>query len=469
MTEWTNDSPQYQDYSLPELQDNPLIACLRPQPADFREASRRLFRFPSFKEAERDLPSVTRMLLPPRLAHFFVPNRQHVEIFGYIHRQVLRGYIPRNPMRREGQQLLHNAGIRGFRGGPLTPSTISFVTGLTGQGKSALTRAIMGALGQPVIQHSRFKNTPFTETQILYLMRNVPDQCGPKALAKAFGDHTDELLQRNLYRKLFSVRSMTRTDYEALLRRIVANHHVGALILDEFQNLSLAGTLGQRELIAFLVNIRDELGVPIVLVGTYKAASILADNASIARRLSEGGFHHLQPPKSAEDEEWRDFCEIVWGYQWVRQPLDISGDIISVLYDISQGITGIMLNVFIAAQVEAIDSGVEKVGADLLLRVWSRRFEPLHKIIDALRSKDPTLLSHYDDLYINASSQLRQDPLLARVDEIKNQMTRDRENRLGIDLSTDRGKGIPSRPDKMAEELAANVSGASTALPDVLT
>jgi hypothetical protein len=262
---------------------------------------------------------------------------------------------------------------------------------------------------------------------------------------------------------------MTRTDYEALLRRIVANHHVGALILDEFQNLSLAGTLGQRELIAFLVNIRDELGVPIVLVGTYKAASILADNASIARRLSEGGFHHLQPPKSAEDEEWRDFCEIVWGYQWVRQPLDISGDIISVLYDISQGITGIMLNVFIAAQVEAIDSGVEKVGADLLLRVWSRRFEPLHKIIDALRSKDPTLLSHYDDLYINASSQLRQDPLLARVDEIKNQMTRDRENRLGIDLSTDRGKGIPSRPDKMAEELAANVSGASTALPDVLT
>jgi hypothetical protein len=113
---------------------------------------------------------------------------------------------------------------------------------------------------------------------------------------------------------------------------------------------------------------------------------------------------------------------------------------------------------------------VEKVDADLLLRVWrSGRFLPLHKIIDALRSKDPKLLSRYDDLYMNGFSQLKGDPLLGRVNVIKDQMMRAQENHLGIDLSTDRGKRIPSRPDKMAEELAANVLDASTALPDVLT
>ena len=85
-------------------------------------------------------------------------------------------------------------------------------------------------------------------------------------------------------------------------------------------------------------------------------------------------------------------------------------------------------------QVEAIDSGKERVNADLLRSVWRRRFEPLHRIIEALRSKNPTLLSRYDDLYSNAFSQLRQDPLLGRVDEIKQQMMRAQENHLGIDL-----------------------------------
>src|SRR6202007_1947704 len=102
---------------------------------------------------------------------------------------------------------------------------------------------------------------------------------------------------------------------------------------------------------------------------------------------------------------WRDFCEVIWKYQWVRKPLTLSEDIISVLYDISQGITGIVLQVFLTAQVEAIGSGAEEVNPDLLRRVWQRRFEPLHKIIDALRSKDPTVLSRYDDLYSNAFSQ----------------------------------------------------------------
>lgn len=472
MAEWTDNSPQYHDYPVEEFRDNPLIACLRPPPGSVKEAGRRLFRLPRFKESERDLDSKFRGLLPVRLTQFFVANRSHVEIFAHVQRQILAGYTLRNPLGRDGQELLHKAGFPGSRIGPLNPSTISFVTGLSGQGKSALMRAIMGALGPAVIRHSNFKGMPFTETQILYLMRNVPDQCGPKALAKAFGDHADEMLQERLYGTLFACRSMTRTDYVATLRRIVANHHVGALVLDEFQNLSLAGTVGQQELIALLVNIRDELGVPIILVGTYKAVDVLTGSASTARRLSEGGFHDLKRPMSADDEDWRVFCEIVWNYQWVRHPLDLSEDICAVLYECSQGITGILLTEFIAAQIEAIDSGAERVDADLLRKVYCRRFEPLHKIIDALRRNEEVVLNRYDDLYIKASSQLKQDQLLGRVDVMKGQMIRAQENQLGIDLSTVRERNIPLYPDRTTEELAAKVlgsSGSSSALPDVLS
>lgn len=469
MAEWIVDSPQYHDYPIEEFRDNPLIACLRPPPESLKEAARRLFGLPRFKESERDIDSKFRALLPMRLMQFFVANRHHVEIFGHVQRQILAGYGLRNPLGRNGQELLHNAGSPGSRIGPLNPSTISFVTGLSGQGKSALMRAIMAALGPAVIRHSNFKGMTFTETQILYLMRNVPDQCGPKELAKAFGDHADEMLQTRLYGTLFACRSMTRTDYVATLRRIVANHHVGALILDEFQNLSLAGTVGQQELIALLVNIRDELGVPIILVGTYKAVEVLAGSASTARRLGEGGFHDLKRPMSADDEDWRIFCKIVWNYQWLRHPVDLSEDILAVLYECSQGITGVMLTVFIAAQVDAIESGAERVDANLLRKVYCTRFEPLHKIIDALRRNNETVLSHYDDLYVKAFSQLKEDKLLGRMDVVKGQIMQAQENQLGIDLSTTKEKNTPSSPDRTTEELAAKVLETSTSLPSILS
>ncbi|HEX6823710.1 MAG TPA: hypothetical protein VF123_16745 [Candidatus Sulfotelmatobacter sp.] len=122
---------------------------------------------------------------------------------------------------------------------------------------------------------------------------------------------------------------------------------------------------------------------------------------------------------------------------------------------------------FIAAQAEAIRSGKEKVNAELLRSVWRKRFQPLHKIVEALRLKDHRLLSRYDDLYTNAFSHLKQDPLLDRLDVIKGQIMRHEENHLGIDLPPK--KRVASRPNKATKELAASVTGSSLALPGILT
>ena len=148
--------------------------------------------------------------------------------------------------------------------------------------------------------------------------------------------------------------------------------------------------------------------------------------------------------------------------------MDLSEDILAVLYECSQGITGIMLTVFIAAQVEAIDSGREKVDADLLREVFCRRFKPLHNIIDALRRNEQSFLNRYDDLYIKAFPQLKEDRLLRRVDVIKDQMRRDHENQLGIDLSRTTGKDALLNPNRRTAELAAKVLGTSDVLPAAL-
>ncbi len=478
MPSWINSSPIYHQYPIPEFQGNPLIAALNPPPGDLDSAILGLSEVPAFDELDRELPAIMRMFLPARLTRFLFPTSQHVRILKHVYCQVLDGYRARNPLTAHGQRLLHNAGKPGFHLDPVIesasdrPSTISFLTGLSGMGKSTLIRGVMRVLGNPVIRHSMFHGTPFAESQILYLMRNVPDQCGPKALASSFGDYTDALLGTTLYSKQFSDKSMTRYDYVAALRRIVANHHVGAIVLDEFQNLSLAGTDGKRELIALLVNMRDQLGVPIILVGTYKAADVLDGDASIARRLVEGGFHDLQRPESPDNEDWQALCETVWEYQWVRNPIELDDGIIEVLYDCSQGITGVMLNLFIASQIEAIDSERERVDKDLIRSIYFERFKPLHKIINALRSKELSLMNRYDDLYIKAFRELKKDGLLGRIDSIRTQMAEAQDSQLGVKTlggqSARECNGATSTPPPSLETLEKKVLGEASSPPEVL-
>jgi hypothetical protein len=103
---------------------------------------------------------------------------------------------------------------------------------------------------------------------------------------------------------------------------------------------------------------------------------------------------------NALDEEWLALCETAWRYQWVKAPIEFSEEIVETLYNCSQGITGIMLNVFCTAQVEAIESRLEAVTPQLLKNTFTKLFKPLHPVIDALKSGNPANLMKFDDLYL---------------------------------------------------------------------
>lgn len=437
MNSWINNTPEYTPYPIEEFRGNPLVEAIKFPPSDHDDAIARLMRKPTFDPAERDLPSMMRMLLPARLKNFMFPTSQHVKILKQIYCQVLDGYRFRNPCSPDTQSVMHGGNGHRLNYEPVIdspasrPATISFLTGLSGMGKSTLIRAAMGTMGRPVIMHSDYQGKPFTESQILYLMRNVPDQCTPKMLCKSYGIYTDSLLATKLYTKPFST-DLSRSGYVDELKKIITNHHLGALVLDEFQNLSLAGTKGLEELISLLINFRDQLGVPIILVGTYRAADLLHGGLSITRRLVEGGFHELKRPQKPDDEDWSAMCEIVWEFQWVKNPVGFSEGILNTLYDCSQGITAIMLALFIAAQVEAIDSGAETVDAKLLKSVYLDQMKPLHQIINALRSGDVALLNNFDDLYIKAFAEINNDSKLSRLTLLQKKLEEEQERQVGI-------------------------------------
>ncbi|PBK47544.1 hypothetical protein BUE61_29080 [Pseudomonas syringae pv. actinidiae] len=282
--------------------------------------------------------------------------------------------------------------------------TISLIAGHSGMGKSTLLDRVLESVGQQSYQHTSFKDQPFPEHQILWLRRNVPEHCTVKTLCASFGDYTDRILGLKLYHGIFQdVRGGDRNFYLSEIRKIITTHHVGILVLDEFQNLSLMG-VGAAKIIAFLVNLRDELGIPIVIAGTYKALRLLEGDLSISRRLVEGGYYDLKRPLAADDESFNQLCKIAWQYQWTRERSEIKDSIIDALYDVSQGITGIMLSVFASAQLAAIEDGSEKIDEKTIIDTYSLRMTPLHHAVNILKSNSPRLIDKFDEALSNALS-----------------------------------------------------------------
>lgn len=427
LNEWTDTAPIYTTNPLTEFNGNPLAEAINPPPTNNDEAIQRLIKKPDFKETDLELPQYYRVLCPPRLLNFMFPNKQHINLMNKLYGQILNGYRRPNPRTALGQQFLHNAG--NFRNHSQNgqvpqpkPATVSFLTGLSGMGKSTIIRAIMESLGKQVIRHSQYKNEPFTEAQILYMKNNVPDQCSVKNVCKNFGSLADTLIGDEIYLPLFSSKNYNRRDFVAALRTIIVNHHVGVLIIDEFQNISLAKSGGKEELLALILNFREELGVPIILVGTYKAANLLKDDLSLIRRAIEDGFYELKRPTDPGDEDWISLCEVIWNYQWIHKPCPFSEEMVELMYDYSQGITAIMIDLFIAAQIYAIETGTETITPKSLQEVFQTNFRPLHNVIDILRSNDLNQLQQYDDLYLDFRSHMNNDPYKTRLDKIRNDL-----------------------------------------------
>ncbi len=388
----------YTPHPLPEFAGNPLVEVLKPLPIDVIGKTKLLMRKPSFDKNELNLDSSMRRLCTDRLKNFMFPMDKHVEIFSNIHSLIVGGYKDRNPLTALGQQSLYQCSA--------SPSTITFITGLSGIGKSALLRAIMKSIGTQVIGHSEYNGQPCPYTQILYVMQNVPVNSTPKNMCMTLGSEMDNLLQKEIVTPIFS-KNNSQTDFSLGLKKSVKYLRLGAIVIDELQNVNLKKGANKDDFLAMVSNFRDELGVPIILIGTTAAKKLLFanKNISVQRRFCDGGFEELTPPESAADESWYKFCETMWRYQWVKDPAELSDEMCELLYTLTQGITGILLTLFINCQMAAI-GGQEHIDAKLVEYVYQEKLKPLHAALGALRSKKEDQIARFDDLYFSAANEV---------------------------------------------------------------
>lgn len=403
----------YNNWNNPDYKGNPLIEAL-PKYADQAEIIKTCIKAPRFEEEEISHEDIEREVYSERLDSCTIPNHNYCRTYKKIYKLLLKAYVNKNPLSPESKQLLYSVASAG-KNAPTpeiqkkTTSKTFFLTGLSGMGKSWMIEIILNKMFQQVIIHENYNNEKFNITQIVYLKFNCPSDASRRALCNNFFSAIDDILGTSYYEENKNKNIPIET-LEKNIKKLCLKYHIGLLVIDELQNLSMAKAGGSQVAMQFFESIVNELHVSLAFVGTYDCFYLYANKFRTARRMSSEGIIDLEKPLES-DETWNQLLEKLWKFQWVQNPGELTDDIRHTAYELTQGITVCTVMLLKHANAYAIENGEETINADTLTSVYKEEFKLLIPALTALKNNKA---ADYDDLM----------PLAQQIKKIKSEQNK---------------------------------------------
>jgi len=415
---------KYRTPECPDYKGNPLQEALPPL-MDNKTIANRLKYYTNFSESQRLEPNHVRYLLIHNAMRFFAPLDVHIELTHSISKMLRIGYADRNPFKNvlpddssAQEESLDQYSDQYEQQPDQLPTTACgmSIIGPSGAGKSFSVERILGLTPQ-VIHHGVYKGIDFNCSQLAWLKVDCPHDANPKGLCLEIFRIVDKLLGTKCQENYGGKHALVD---EALneVKTIAANQYLGLLVIDEIQRLSLAKSNGAVKLLNFFGQLRNEIGVPVILIGNYKSLAVLSGDFSQMRRGTGQG--DLIWDLMKEDKQWRVFCESLWRFQYTkktcklddlevltkkqlkddpkRTPKTLSG----VLYEETQGIVDFAVKVYMFAQERAIDTKKEVITSRIIRSVAMDKLKIPREVLHALKTGDRKVLELYDDLYNKA-------------------------------------------------------------------
>lgn len=390
----------YSESSLVDYRGNPLIEALPPI-YDAPDVVTKIASLPYYDESERKLRPALRLHCIMRIADFVQPLSSHVDIEQRFSRMIRHGYKARNPMSPNHARRLRNADILkpSFDDGSLESTAVSSsaagftIIGISGIGKTTTVERNL-LLYPQVIVHNEYAGRNLPLYQVVWLKLECPHDGSTKSLCLNFLQALDSLLGTNYFDKH---KSNNENVLISLMARIASLHCLGMLVIDEIQNLSEAKSGGSSKMLNFFVQLVNTIGVPLVLVGTYKATYLLSGEFRKGRRGTghQGG---LVWNRMEMNKEWDILINGLWRYQWTEKPSILTDELKELLYQESQGITDIAVKLYMLAQWRAISTGIEEVNSRIIKSVAKDSLKLIRPALDALRSGNKKEIARFEDI-----------------------------------------------------------------------
>jgi len=398
---------EYLAQDISGYRDNPFIEALPPIFED-QQVILSIAKYPDYDEEQRNLGKQTRLHLVQQISDYVEPLPSHLLVEQRLSRLIRHGYKARNPFSPEYVHQFHvgfknilDAGLdmNGMNIAGVRSTAAGFaILGVSGQGKTTAMESSL-LLYPQVIHHVTYKDQPFIRKQLVWLKLNCPFDGSLKGLCFNFLQAMDSHLGTNYFQK-FASRRLSVDILIPIMAHLATLHGLGVLVIDEIQNLSFMKSGGAERMLNYFTQLINTIGVPVILIGTFKAMRLLSGSFSQARRSTGQG--DLIMDRLTDGEEWGYFLEGLWKYQWIAKHSPLTGPIRKAMYELSQGIVDIAVKLYMLAQWEAMEadeSKNEKITVGLLNSVAKRHMQLVQPLLKILRRNDPELLSLVDDLY----------------------------------------------------------------------
>ena len=374
---------EYTESTNPPWQGNPLIEALTPM-LETRVFAHSVTNKPPFDPSECLLSNHERLSRLCRVEGLFIPFPHHVTLYQRIARAICVGYEKRNPVDDPTSGILSEKverfsnnlkyGIAPYE----SESVQGFaLTGISGVGKSTAINSVFRLYPQ-VLTHREYHGQPLNFRQLVWLKLSCPEDGSLKALCISFFKAIDTIFNQGFAEK-YAKNSYSVAQMVPHFARVAGLVHLGVLVIDEIQALSARDSQGRDVMLGFFTRLANEIGIPVILVGTPEARTILEGALQQIRRNSgQGdmmwGAVAYDQERINNNQEWTNFAKNLWDYQFVGKKVTYSDELGTGLHSVSQGILGFATKIFIVAQERAINNQLEEITPELLKTVSEQDF-----------------------------------------------------------------------------------------------
>jgi len=324
-------------------------------------------------------------------SEFFVGLPRHYYFYERVVNKMIESYRLRTPevmIRKlaEGKTFSHQEAIDLLSDQIRTAPSIfgTYLIGLAGTGKTTIINNIIN-LFPKAIQHPKLG-----VTQIPIVRIQTPYRASRKDLCKSFLRELDSLAKTN-YSEQFM--RYNETDLADQVRRKTLSHMIGTIVLDEIQDLKTSKTGPTEMTLAFIKQLTNIVGVPIVFIGSLEAAGILFGNFQLASRSQGFKWERFE-----KDDTYDYFIKSLFKIRVLNGDQELDPALTDLYYELTQGIPRLLNLLHIEAQKICLHNRKNKIEPRDLVIASKNLFSSTSLAMSGIKNYNAEILSRYPDL-----------------------------------------------------------------------
>lgn len=331
---------------------------------------------PEYDDSVRGSDAGTRLLRLSDIYKIFIPNQMAYEIYHKLYSMAAMSLQKKGT--KDSVRLLNavhqgkaapDAGESYYSDeyrGVATGMTSATCIGISGIGKSTCIQAAIGLLGGTIES-----NMPYRKI-LPVIVVSCPFNCSFRSLCSQILEETDRFLGTNYYQK--SLKSTMNAEQVMQMVCQVANLYIGVLVIDEIQ--MIVESRSGSQLYRMILQLINSSAISVLLCGTPECIPFFAQNPQMARRTVGLQFGPMD-----YDEGFREFCKILFSYQYVQKWTELTDGILEWLYEHSGAVPATIMALVHDAQEIAILNGKERLCIETMNEAYNRRMKMLHPYI----------------------------------------------------------------------------------------